>query len=96
MTTAKDILKEAARIVRAELPKHLPDDFVISNVEAESLSGPDREDYIHVNVILEDDHPELDARKLLTFKQTMHPMFERAGITPSPTISYSNRGELAK
>ena len=65
-------------------------------MEAESRPGPDCEDYIHVNVILEDDHPELDARKLLRFKQTLHPMFERAGIVPSPTISYSNRGELAR
>ena len=96
MTTAQDILKEAARIVRTELPKHLTGGFVINNVEAETLPGPEDEDYIHVNVILEDDHPELDARKLLRFKQTLHPMFERAGIVPSPTISYSNRGELAR
>ena len=96
MTTSADILKEAARIVRNELPKHLSDDFVINNVQAESLPGPDCEDYIHVMVILEDNHPELDASQLLRFKQTLHPMFERAGIVPSPTISYSNRGELAR
>ena len=95
MTTAQDILKEAARIVRSELPKHLSADFAINDVEAESRPGGD-EDYIHVRVILEDDHPALDPRKLLRFKQTLHPMFERAGIVPSPTISYSNRGELAR
>ena len=96
MTTAQDILREAARIVRAELPKHLSADFAINDVEAESRPGPDCEDYIHVNVILEDDHPQLDARKLLGFKQTLHPMFESAGIVPSPTISYSNHGEFAR
>ena len=36
MTTAQDILKEAARIVRSELPKHLSADFAINDVEAES------------------------------------------------------------
>ena len=36
MTTAQDILKEAARIVRTELPKHLTGGFVINNVEAEN------------------------------------------------------------
>ena len=96
MTTAHDILKEAARIVRTELPKHLSAEFAINDVEAESRPGSDCEEYIHVNVILEDDHPELDARKLLRFKQTLNPMFERAGIVPSPTISYSNRSEFAR
>ena len=96
MTTAQDILKKAARIVRTELPKHLSADFAINDVEAKSRPGPDCENYIHVNFIFEDDHPELDARKLLRFKQTLHPMFEHAGIVPSPTISYSNRGELAR
>ena len=94
MTAATDTLEEAARIVRNELPKHLPSEFVIDDVEAESLPGPCCEDYIHVNVILEDDHPALDPRKLLRFKQDTQPMFESAGIVPSPTISYSNRSEL--
>ena len=96
MTATADILKEATRIVRDELPKHLPAEFVIDDVEAESQPGPYCEDYIHVNVILEDDHPALDPRKLLRFKQALHPMFEGAGIVPSPTISYSNRSELAR
>ena len=96
MTTAQDILKEAARIVHTELPKHLSTDFAINDVAAETLPGPDCEDYIHVMVILEDDHPTLDPRKLLRFSQALHPIFERAGIIPSPTISYANRGELNK
>ena len=53
MTTAQDILTEAARIVRTELPKYLSADFAINDVEAEIRSGPDCEDYIHVNVMLE-------------------------------------------
>ncbi len=52
MTTARGILKQAARIVLAELPMHLSADFVINNVEAETLHGPNCEDYIHVDVIL--------------------------------------------
>ena len=95
MTATADILKEATRIVRSELPKHLPADFVV-DVEAESQSGPYCEDYIHVNVILADDHPALDPRELLKFKQALHPMFEGAGIVPSPTISYSNQSELTR
>ena len=95
MTTAQDILKEAARIVRSELPKHLSADFAINDVEAESRPGGE-EDYIHVRVILEDDHPALDPRKLMNFKRDINPIFERAGITPSPTISYANRGELIR
>ena len=96
MTMTTDILKEAARIVRTELPKHLSADFVINDVEAESQPGPYCEDYIHVNVILEDGHPALDPRKLQKFKQDLYPMFEQADIIPSPTISYSDRGELRR
>ena len=40
MTTAADILKEAACIVRNELPKHLPADVVIDDVEAEACPVP--------------------------------------------------------
>ena len=40
MTTAQDILREAARVVGTELPKHLSDDFAINHVEAESRPHP--------------------------------------------------------
>ena len=96
MTTNQDILKEAARIVRTELPKHLSDEFTINDVEAESLPGPDDEEYIHINVILKDNHPELDARELLQFKQAVRPMFENAGVMPIPAISFSNAGEFTR
>ena len=94
MTTDTDILKEAARIVRTELPNHLSDRFTISDVEVERLPGPDDEEYIHVNVILEDEHPELEPRKILEFNRAIRPMFEHAGVWPIPAISYSNRGEF--
>ncbi len=96
MIATADILKEAPRILRSEFPKHLPADFVVDDVEAESQLGPYCEDYIHVNVILDDDHPALDPRQLPKFKQALRPMFEGAGIVSSPTISYSNRSELAR
>ncbi|MCY4558033.1 MAG: hypothetical protein OXF79_17030 [Chloroflexi bacterium] len=94
MTTSKDTLDHAVRIVRTELPKHLSREFTITDVQSEWLPGPDCEDYLHVNVILEDHHPEPDPRKLLKFNQTVRPIFERAGIVPVPTISYSNRSEI--
>lgn len=94
MTTSKNALNNAVRIVRTELPKHLSDEFKITDVQSEWLPGPDCEDYLHVNVILEDPHPEPDPRKLLQFNRTVRPMFERAGIMPIPTISYSNRSEI--
>ena len=95
MTMTEDILKEAARIVRTELPKHMPHELKINDVEAECLPGPDCEDYIHVNVILERKQPDPDARKLLHFNQVIRPIFERAGVMLIPTISYSNASELA-
>ena len=96
MTTTAHILRQAERIVRTELPKHLSDSFVVDDVQAESLPGPDDEDYIHVNVILEDGHPEVDVPKVLEFNRTLRPIFERAGVKPIPAISYSNRSEIAR
>ena len=96
MPTNTDILKEAARIVRTELPNHLSARFTISDVEVEKLPGPDDEEYIHVNVILEDEHPELEPRKILEFNRAIRPMFEHAGVCPIPAISYSNRGEFTR
>ena len=85
---------KAAQIVRNELPKHFSADFVVSDVEAKSLLGPDEEDYIHVNVILADGHPKLEARKILEFNEAIRPKCEQAGVTPIPTISYSNASEF--
>lgn len=96
MTTSTDILREAARVVREELPKHFAEEFTISDVQAESLPGPYGEDYIHVNVILEDGHPELEAWKVVEFSGTMRPLLENAGVSPIPGISYSNRSEFPR
>ena len=90
IATAQNILNEASRIVRTELPKHLSADFGINDVAAEILSGPDCEDYIYVNVILEGGQPDPDAHELLRFNEALRPIFERAGVIPIPTISYSN------
>ena len=91
----EETLTKAIRIVQTELPKHLSDSFVVDDVQAESLPGPDDEDYIHVNVILEDGHPEIDVPNLVEFTRTLRPIFERAGVKPIPAISYSNKSEIA-
>ena len=96
MTMSEHILQEAARIVRTGLPRYLPGEFIVIDVRTESRPGPDGEDYIHVHVILEDGHPEFDFRKVLEFNQAIRPEFEGAGVTPIPTISYSNSGEFAR
>ena len=94
MNIIDDKLNKAAQIIRTELPNHLSPDFIISDVQAKSLPGPDEEDYIHVNVILADGHPELEARKVLEFNEAIRPKCELAGVTPIPTISYSRASEF--
>ena len=96
MTTAAYILAQTARIVKDELPQHMPDGFTIDDVQVEYRQGPEDEDYIHVNVILQDDHPDLDPRKQIQSNRTLHDAFIRAGIDPTPVISYSKRGEMAR
>ena len=95
MSAINETLNQAARIVRDELTKHLPHRVIINDVEAENRPAED-DDYIHIVVILEDYHPELTTRDLLKFRHAMQPMFEKAGIVPSPTISYANRSELKR
>lgn len=94
MSIVDDILNKATQIIRTELPNHLSADFVVSDVQANSLPGPDEEDYIHVNVILADGHPELEVRKVLEFNEAIRPKCELAGVTPIPTISYSKASEF--
>ena len=96
MTTTAETLSKATNIIRTELPSHLTGDFVIDGVEAECRPGPENEDYIHIMVILKDNHPDLAPRKVLEFSQAVTPLFEQAGIIPSPTISYANRNEIIK
>ena len=94
MTSTAKMLDAAARVVRNELPKYLAGDLRMNDVRAECLPGPDDEDYIHVNVILEDGHAEIDVKKVLEFNRKLRPLFERAGVKPVPAISYSRRSEV--
>ena len=91
-----ETLKEAKRIVRAELPKYLGGEFVIDDIEAEVLDGPFGWDYIHLNVILQDGHPYLDARRTGDFRYYTYSVFENAGVIPIPVVSFSNRSEIPR
>ncbi len=95
MTTTEKMLQAAARVVRNELPAYLPGDLRMSDVRAECLPGPDDEDYIHVNVILEDGNARIDVKNVLECNRKLRPLFERAGVKPVPAISYSSRSEVA-
>ena len=91
-----EILERAKRITWTELPKYLTREFVIDDIEAEILDGPFCEDYMHLNVILEDGHPGLDVRKTLKFRRETYSVFEDAGVIPVPVISFSDRSEFPK
>ena len=93
-----DMMREAKRIVWAELPKYLTEGegFVIDEIQSEILDGPFCEDYMHLNVILEDGHPDLDARKTVKFRHEMYTLFESAGVIPVPAISFSDRSEFPR
>ena len=95
MTANVETLEKISGIIRAELPKYLSQEFVIHEVTAQNRPGPDAEDYVHVRVVLEDNHPRLDPRKIMQFDDDMHTLFERAGIGHTPNISYANRSELS-
>lgn len=94
MTANPETLEIISGVVRAQLPKYLSEEVVIYDVVAQNRPGPYDEDYVHVRVILEDDHPRLDPRKLNRFSLDMHDLLERSGIDHSPNISYANRSEL--
>lgn len=95
MTANPETLEKISSAIRVELPKYLSDEFVIYDVTAQNRPGPDDEDYVHVRVILEDDHPKLDPRKLNEFGNDMQTLLEQAGIDQTPSISYANRSELS-
>lgn len=95
MTADADTLIEISRVIRTELPKYLSSEFVIHDVTAQNRPGPDAEDYVHVRVILEDDHPRLDPYMMMSFSVEMHDLFEESGIDHSPNITYANRSELS-
>ena len=94
MTANPETLERITTVVRAELPKYLSDEFIIYDVRAQNRPGPDDEDYVHVRVVLEDDHPKLDPRKTTEFSRDMRNLLEQSGIDHNALISYANRGEL--
>ena len=97
MTTAKpETLERIASIIKAELPKYLPPDFRINDVKAESWAGPDAEDFVHVLVILEDDHPKLGTQTRMDVRSKMRDYFDQVGIDPAPVISFADRSELIR
>ena len=56
-------------------------------MKAESWAGTEAEDFIHVFVILEDDHPELDVQMRIDFRRKMGDHFDYLGIDRAPVIS---------
>ena len=95
MTANPETLDEICNAIRAELPNYLSEEFVIFDVTAENLPGPDDEGFVRARVILEDGHPKLDPQTLIEFSDQMHHLLEHAGIEHFPAISYSNRSELS-
>ena len=95
MTANAETLEKISNIIRSELPKYLSRDVVIHQVTAQNRPGPDDEDYVHVRVILEDNHPRLDPQKLNQFNSDMYTLFEQTGIGHKPNISYANRSEVS-
>ena len=92
MTASYATLAHISDLVRSEIAGYLSDAFVIADVTSEFLPGPDGDDYIRTTVILEDDHPELDARALNKFSLRMDPLCAERGFD-RPTIAYANRSE---
>lgn len=94
MTASPETLEKITSIIRSEIPKYLSCEFVVNDVTAENLPGPDDEDYVHIRVILEDDHPKLDTQILMRFRAAMGELFEQTGIPHNPNMSYADRSEV--
>ena len=95
MTATPETLEKIASIIRDELPKYLSHDFIICDVKAQNRPGPYDEDFVHIRVVLDDDHPKLDPRKTIEFSSDMHTLLEQLGIFHPPHISYPSRSELS-
>ena len=93
MADSDTTLAHISDLVRIELPRYLSDAFVIAEVTSEFLPSPDGDDYIRTTVILEDGHPELDARALNKFSLHIDPLCTERGLN-RPTIAYANRSEI--
>ena len=66
MTANPETLEKIVNTIRSEVPKYLSPEFVVHDVTAENRPGPDDEEYVHIRVILEYDHPKLDPHASLT------------------------------
>lgn len=97
MTTAKlEALERIVSIIKAELPKRLSPEFPINDVKAEYRAGPEAEDFVHVRVILEDDHPKLETEMRIDFRSKMRDHFDQLGIDPPPVISLADRSDFIR
>ena len=97
MTTAKlEALERIASIIKAELPKCLSPKFRVNDVKAEYWAGTEAEDFVHVFVILEDDHPELDVQMRIDFGRKMRDHFDQIGIDRAPVISLADRSDFIR
>ena len=94
VTAKPETLEKIANTIRSEMPKYLSSDFVVYDVRAENGPGPDDEDYVHIRVIFEDDHPKLDIKVHMRFEHDMYDLFEQLEIPHNPNISYASRGEM--
>lgn len=86
-------LAHISDLVHTELAKFFPDAFVICGVTSELLPNPYGDDYIRTTVVLEDGHPQLDARALNKFSLHIYPLCTERGLD-QPTITYANKGEI--
>lgn len=97
MPTAKpETLERIVNIIKDQLPKHLSPEFRINDVKAENWAGPEAEDFVHVFVVLEDDHPKLDTQMRIDFRSKMHDHFDQIGIDPAPVISLADRSDFIR
>ena len=97
MTTAKlKALDRIVSIIKAELPKRLSPEFRVNDVKAEYWAGPEAEDFVHVFVILEDDHPELDVQMRIDFERKMCDHFYQLEIDHPPVISLADRSDFIR
>ena len=94
MTANPETLDKIVDTIRTEITKYLSTEFVVHDIKAENRPGPDDEDYVHIWVILEDDHPKLDTEVVMRFRTDMGDLFEQLEIPHNPNISYANRSEL--
>ena len=93
MDAPETTLVHVSDLVRSALPEFLGAGIVIADVYSEFLPGPDGDDYIRTTVILEDDHPELDARTLIKFSLHIAALCMQRGLD-RPTITYADRSEV--